>query len=120
MAKNQNIALNPNKINGVCGRLLCCLKYEDDTYSECRCKLPNLGSTIAMAFDECIENPAEYEYTRRSCERTLRWLYRCRDKLRIILTPHEHDRMMDEPSLDIIVPAILETVAERSSVQNDC
>ena len=46
--------------------------------------------------------------------------YRCRDKLRIILTPHEHDRMMDEPSLDIIVPAILETVAERSSVQNDC
>ena len=46
MAKNQNIALNPNKINGVCGRLLCCLKYEDDTYSECRCKLPNLGSTI--------------------------------------------------------------------------
>ncbi len=41
----------------------------------------NLGSDIAMAFDECIENPAEYEYTRRSCERTLRWLYRCRDKL---------------------------------------
>ena len=46
MAKNQNIALNPNKINGVCGRLLCCLKYEDDTYTECRRKLPNLGSTI--------------------------------------------------------------------------
>lgn len=46
MAKNQNIALNPSKINGVCGRLLCCLKYEDDTYSECRKKLPVLGSTI--------------------------------------------------------------------------
>ena len=30
MAKNQNIALNPTKINGVCGRLMCCLKYEDD------------------------------------------------------------------------------------------
>lgn len=46
MAKNQNIALNPNKINGVCGRLLCCLKYEDDTYTECRRKLPCLGSMI--------------------------------------------------------------------------
>ena len=42
----------------------------------------NLGSTIAMAFDECIENPAEYAYTQRSCERTYRWLLRCRDKLR--------------------------------------
>lgn len=38
----------------------------------------NLGSTIAMAFDECIENPAEYNYTRRSCERTVRWLKRCK------------------------------------------
>lgn len=46
MAKNQNIALNPNKINGVCGRLLCCLKYEDDNYTECRKKLPCLGSMI--------------------------------------------------------------------------
>ena len=41
----------------------------------------NLGSDIAMAFDECIENPAEYEYTKRSCDRTYRWLLRCRDKL---------------------------------------
>lgn len=43
MAKNQNIALNPNKINGVCGRLLCCLKYEDDVYSEQRKNLPAVG-----------------------------------------------------------------------------
>lgn len=48
MAKNQNIALNPNKINGVCGRLLCCLKYEDDTYTECRKNMPCLGSTIEI------------------------------------------------------------------------
>jgi len=43
MAKNQNIALNPGKINGVCGRLLCCLKYEDDCYKECRKNLPSIG-----------------------------------------------------------------------------
>lgn len=46
MAKNQNLALNPNKINGICGRLLCCLKYEDDNYSFCRKKLPCLGTNI--------------------------------------------------------------------------
>lgn len=36
-----------------------------------------LGSTIAMAFDECVENPAKYDYSARSCERTTRWLKRC-------------------------------------------
>lgn len=41
----------------------------------------NLGSTIAMAFDECVENPAEYEYAKKSCERTYRWLVRCRTEL---------------------------------------
>lgn len=41
----------------------------------------HLASTIAMAFDECIENPAEYNYTRISCDRTARWLERCRAEL---------------------------------------
>lgn len=36
-----------------------------------------LASTIAMAFDECVENPAEHEYSKQSCERTTRWLKRC-------------------------------------------
>lgn len=41
----------------------------------------NLGSTIAMAFDECIANPAEYSYTKNSCARTVRWLKRCKNKM---------------------------------------
>ncbi len=41
----------------------------------------NLGSTIAMAFDECIENPAQYDYTANSVERTTRWLERCKNEL---------------------------------------
>lgn len=41
----------------------------------------NLGSTIAMAFDECVENPAEYSYSKASCERTTRWLERCKRKM---------------------------------------
>ena len=44
----------------------------------------NLGSDIAMAFDECVENPATYEYAKASCERTARWLERCKA---------EHDRL---------------------------
>ena len=47
----------------------------------------NLGSTVAMAFDECVENPAEYAYAKASCERTVRWLYRCKremDKLNLL------------------------------------
>lgn len=44
----------------------------------------NLGSTIAMAFDECMQNPAEYDYARNSCARTVRWLQRCKT---------EHDRL---------------------------
>ena len=41
----------------------------------------NLGSTIAMAFDECVENPAAYEYAKASCERTARWLERCKKEM---------------------------------------
>ena len=41
----------------------------------------NLGSDIAMAFDECVENPATYPYAKASCERTARWLARCREAL---------------------------------------
>ena len=44
----------------------------------------HLGSDIAMAFDECVENPAQYDYAKASCERTLRWLERCKA---------EHDRL---------------------------
>ena len=46
MAKNQNLSLNPNKINGVCGRLLCCLRYEDECYKECNKCLPSVGQVV--------------------------------------------------------------------------
>lgn len=46
MAKNQGLALNPSKINGLCGRLLCCLTYEDEEYINSNCGLPELGEYI--------------------------------------------------------------------------
>lgn len=42
----------------------------------------HLASTIAMAFDECVENPAEHSYSKQSCERTTRWLQRCADEMK--------------------------------------
>lgn len=41
----------------------------------------NLGSDIAMAFDECVKIPSPYEYVKQSCDRTLRWLVRCKDEM---------------------------------------
>jgi len=41
----------------------------------------HLGSTIAMAFDECVENPSTHEYSKRSCDRTVRWLRRCKEEM---------------------------------------
>ncbi|MBP3502513.1 MAG: stage 0 sporulation family protein [Clostridia bacterium] len=46
MAKEQNIALNPSKISGNCGRLMCCLKYEQEAYSEKLAKLPKVGAIV--------------------------------------------------------------------------
>ncbi|MBS7238963.1 MAG: hypothetical protein KIG94_02115 [Acetatifactor sp.] len=47
MAKEQNLSLNPTKISGVCGRLMCCLKNEEDTYEELNRRLPGIGDTVA-------------------------------------------------------------------------
>ncbi|PIP96276.1 MAG: hypothetical protein COW00_15960 [Bdellovibrio sp. CG12_big_fil_rev_8_21_14_0_65_39_13] len=49
MAKNQNLALIPSKINGVCGQIKCCIKYEDDVYSEKRKKIPRENSIVLAA-----------------------------------------------------------------------
>lgn len=48
MAKNQNLALNPSKVSGGCGRLLCCLTYEDETYTELRQKLLPKGTRVRL------------------------------------------------------------------------
>ena len=46
MAKEQNLSLNPTKISGVCGRLMCCLKNEEEAYEELNSKLPSLGDRV--------------------------------------------------------------------------
>ena len=55
----------------------------------------HLASTIAMAFDECVENPSPYDYSARSCERTTRWLIRCKEEMQRLsvqpdtINPHQ-------------------------------
>ena len=46
MAKNQNLSLNPNNISGICGKLLCCIKYEDDVYKEIRKNMPKMNAYV--------------------------------------------------------------------------
>ena len=46
MAKEQNLSLNPTKISGVCGRLMCCLKNEEEAYEELNSRLPNIGDRV--------------------------------------------------------------------------
>ena len=52
MAKNQALSLNQNKLNGLCGRLMCCLTYEDDFYRQARKNFPDFGDTIKTADGE--------------------------------------------------------------------
>lgn len=54
MAKEQNLALNSSKISGACGRLLCCLGYEYDTYKDLNKKFPRIGSKIWIGDDKAI------------------------------------------------------------------
>ncbi len=49
LAKDQNLSLNPAQISGVCGRLMCCLRYEHDTYVEARRRFPREGKTLRTA-----------------------------------------------------------------------
>ena len=78
----------------------------------------NLGSDIAMAFDECVENPARYEYAKASCERTLRWLERCKiehDKLNTLSDTVNPQQMLFGINQGAVYPDIRIEHAKRIS-----
>ena len=52
MAKDQNLSLNPAKISGLCGRLMCCLNYEEEHYAHMRQLMPKVGSTLKYKGEE--------------------------------------------------------------------
>ena len=59
MAKEQNLSLNPVKISGVCGRLMCCLKNEEETYEYLNSKLPSVGDYVTT--DDGLKEIREYK-----------------------------------------------------------
>lgn len=52
MAKDQSLSLNPTKISGLCGRLMCCLKFEHDNYESIREEMPSVGKTVVTSHGE--------------------------------------------------------------------
>jgi cell fate regulator YaaT (PSP1 superfamily) len=66
MAKEQSLSLNPTKISGICGRLMCCLKYEQDTYESIRKVLPRVGSVVKSedCQGEVVENSVVGEWVK--------------------------------------------------------
>ncbi len=68
MAKNQNLALNPTKVSGGCGRLLCCLTYENDLYTELRKKLPPLGALVSVQPDKREAKVRRSDLLNQTCQ----------------------------------------------------
>ena len=78
----------------------------------------NLASTIAMAFDECVENPSTYDYVKKSCERTARWLVRCKDEMKRLNSLDEMYKIIDavEPFMPDDRPRYLMGVGTPSNI----
>ena len=60
MAKDQNLALNPTKISGLCGRLMCCLAYEADSYADARKEFPQTGVRVKTSLGDGIIDTMNY------------------------------------------------------------
>ncbi len=71
MAKNQGLSLNPTKINGLCGRLMCCLSYENDTYTEILSRMPKVGASVktndgegVVVYNDLLKEKVQVKFTR--------------------------------------------------------
>lgn len=79
MAKNQGLSLNPGKISGLCGRLMCCLSYENDYYAEAIKKMPKVGSEVGTPEGRAIVvgvNMLKMEVKIKMDDRNGGWIYK--------------------------------------------
>ena len=79
MAKNQGLSLNPGKISGLCGRLMCCLGYENDYYIEANKKMPKVGSEIGSPDGKAIvvsNNALKMEVKVKIDDKNGGWIYK--------------------------------------------
>ncbi len=120
MAKVQNLSLNPSKISGICGRLMCCLKFENDVYCELRKGMPEVNEKVmtpdglALVIDSNIlENKIKVRLFQQEEDGDKQ------DKLFpdiIVYTKEQIKRFtgkrMEEPALDDLDPALLDEIKE--------
>ena len=79
MAKNQGLSLNPGKISGLCGRLMCCLSYENDYYAEASKKMPKVGSEVGTPEGKAIVvgvNMLKMEVKIKMDDKNGGWIYK--------------------------------------------
>ena len=79
MAKNQGLSLNPGKISGLCGRLMCCLSYENDYYADAVKKMPKIGSEVGTPEGRAIVvsvNMLKMEVKTKIDDRNGGWIYK--------------------------------------------
>ena len=79
MAKNQGLSLNPGKISGLCGRLMCCLSYENDYYADAIKKMPKIGSEVGTPEGKAIVvsvNMLKMEVKIKIDDRNGGWIYK--------------------------------------------
>ena len=79
MAKNQGLSLNPGKISGLCGRLMCCLSYENDYYADAIKKMPKVGSEVGSPEGKAIVvgvNMLKMEVKIKMDDRNGGWIYK--------------------------------------------
>lgn len=79
MAKNQGLSLNPGKISGLCGRLMCCLSYENEYYTEANKKMPKIGSEVGSPEGKAIvvnTNMLKMEVKVKIDDKNGGWIYK--------------------------------------------
>lgn len=79
MAKNQGLSLNPGKISGLCGRLMCCLSYENDYYADAIKKMPKVGSEVGTPEGKAIVvgvNMLKMEVKTKMDDHSGGWIYK--------------------------------------------
>ncbi|MGL5633928.1 MAG: PSP1 domain-containing protein [Sarcina sp.] len=106
MAKEQNLSLNPTKISGVCGRLMCCLNYEQSTYEETRKKLPKVGSIVdtrdgrgEVVYNSAVKENVKVKIVREGCDPMIEYYHM--SAVRMVSGKYEADEDVDNIKLEV-------------------
>ncbi|SHK74949.1 Cell fate regulator YaaT, PSP1 superfamily (controls sporulation, competence, biofilm development) [Clostridium cavendishii DSM 21758] len=105
MAKEQNLSLNPTKISGICGRLMCCLNYEQNTYEDIRKRLPKVGSIVKtpdgngeVLYNSVVKESVKVRLARKPSEEESIEIYKIED---VELVTGSYEDYIDESEIKL-------------------